>query len=145
MLKQDSYRLSSKNLRARKTGEVTGKSKKLVSNVNVLLDVFNHYHYINRSQLLVDLYTGSGVIYLVAPRLLDIIGRVNLGNLLNVVPELEWLICSVLRTREFKFEPHPMDKELPKLDPDVVVNETVLELLGELIVVTVRCERGEIT
>jgi hypothetical protein len=143
LLQQDNFHSSLKTLRARKTGKATPRSRKLIESANVLINVFSHCYNINKSQLLIGKYSRSGVMYLVAPRILDIINKVNLGNLINIVPELEWLICSVERTREFKFIPHPIEYTFPSLDDEVVVNEQIIELIGELLVITMRYERGE--
>lgn len=128
-------------MQPRRTGTVTEQSVSAIKGINQLVDIYNHYYAINRNQILIGEYAGSGVMYVTAPLIVSLIERINLGNLISVTADIEWLTCSIATTKEFKYDPFPKDLTLPMLDDDVVNNITIIELLNDLLVIAISSER----
>lgn len=128
-------------MQPRRTGKVTEQSVSATKGVNQLVDIYNHYYVLNRNQMLIGEYLGSGVMYVTAPLILGIIERINLGNLISVAADIEWLTCSIATTKEFKYDPFPQELILPPVDDDVVTNIAIIELLNDLLVIAITSER----
>lgn len=128
-------------MQPRKTGTVTEQSVSSVKGVNQLIEIYNHYYVLNRNQMLIGEYLGSGVMYVTAPLIVNLLERINLGNLISVTADIEWLTCSIATTKTFKYDPFPKDLRLPTIDDDVVTNITIIELLNDLLVIAITSER----
>lgn len=125
----------------RNQGEVTKESIDAVNTINRLIAIFNQFHSLNRASTLTGDVQTSGTLFLMGPRIKALLDNINIGNLLNVVPELEWLIVSAHASVGFKFDVYPEELTLPPLEESLVTNKVVIDLLSELLVTLVTNSR----
>lgn len=124
----------------RSTGERSLETAEYVKSVNSLLSIYNSRYHLDRTRLITGEYKGSGVMYILTPYISNLVERMNLGNITNVVSELEWFICSVHSTQTFKYEPYPLDTRIPYIN-DCFSNTLILELLSELLSTILKLEK----